>query len=65
MRQSYRNAVGVRRRQLDRSARLTFETLERRLVLDAGPLVIGEFMVGGMWSFVRGVLGVQTYTFFY
>lgn len=28
-------------------------------------LVLGEFAVGGMWSFVRGVLGVQTYTFFY
>lgn len=27
-------------------------------------LVIGEFAVGGLWSFVRGVLGVQTYTFF-
>lgn len=27
-------------------------------------LVIGEFTVGGMWSFVRGVLGVQTYTFY-
>jgi hypothetical protein len=28
-------------------------------------LVLGEFAIGGMWSFVRGVLGVQTYTFFY
>ena len=28
-------------------------------------LVIGEFVVGGMWSFLRGVLGIQTYTFFY
>lgn len=27
-------------------------------------LVLGEFAVGGLWSFVRGVLGVQTYTFF-
>ncbi len=27
-------------------------------------LVLGEFAVGGMWSFVRGVLGVDTYTFF-
>jgi len=27
-------------------------------------LVIGEFTVGGAWSFVRGVLGVQTYTFY-
>jgi len=27
-------------------------------------LVIGEFAVGGMWSFVRGVIGVQTYTFY-
>lgn len=27
-------------------------------------LVLGEFAVGGMWSFVRGVMGVQTYTFF-
>jgi len=27
-------------------------------------LVIGEFAVGGMWSFVRGVLGVRTYTFY-
>jgi len=27
-------------------------------------LVLGEFAIGGMWSFVRGVLGVQTYTFF-
>lgn len=28
-------------------------------------LVIGEFVVGGMWSFLRGVLGIQAYTFFY
>jgi len=28
-------------------------------------LVLGEFAVGGMWSFVRGIMGVQTYTFFY
>lgn len=28
-------------------------------------LVLGEFAVGGMWSFVRGVFGIQTYTFFY
>lgn len=28
-------------------------------------LVLGEFAVGGMWSFIRGVLGVKTYTFFY
>lgn len=28
-------------------------------------LVLGEFVVGGMWSFLRGVLGIQTYTFFY
>lgn len=27
-------------------------------------LVVGEFVIGGAWSFVRGVLGVQTYTFF-
>lgn len=27
-------------------------------------LVLGEFAVGGMWSFIRGVLGVQTYTFY-
>ena len=27
-------------------------------------LVLGEFAVGGMWSFARGVLGVQTYTFY-
>lgn len=27
-------------------------------------LVIGEFAVGGMWSFVRGVIGVKTYTFY-
>lgn len=27
-------------------------------------LVLGEFAVGGLWSFVRGVMGVQTYTFF-
>ncbi len=27
-------------------------------------LVVGEFAVGGMWSFVRGVIGVQTYTFY-
>jgi hypothetical protein len=27
-------------------------------------LVLGEFLIGGMWSFVRGVLGVQTYSFF-
>ena len=27
-------------------------------------LVLGEFAIGGMWSFVRGVMGVQTYTFF-
>jgi hypothetical protein len=27
-------------------------------------LVLGEFTVGGFWSFVRGVLGVQTYTFY-
>lgn len=27
-------------------------------------LVIGEFAVGGMWSFVRGVIGVRTYTFY-
>ena len=27
-------------------------------------LVLGEFTVGGFWSFVRGVMGVQTYTFF-
>lgn len=27
-------------------------------------LVIGEFAVGGFWNFMRGVLGVQTYTFF-
>lgn len=27
-------------------------------------LVLGEFAVGGFWSFVRGVMGVQTYTFF-
>ncbi len=27
-------------------------------------LVIGEFAVGGMWSFVRGVVGVKTYTFY-
>lgn len=27
-------------------------------------LVIGEFAIGGMWSFVRGVVGVQTYTFY-
>ncbi|MHB1002141.1 MAG: DUF6784 domain-containing protein [Armatimonadota bacterium] len=28
-------------------------------------LVLGEFAMGGLWSFIRGVLGVQTYTFFY
>lgn len=28
-------------------------------------LIIGEFVVGGMWSFLRGVLGIQTYTFYY
>lgn len=28
-------------------------------------LVLGEFAIGGMWSFVRGILGVQTYTFYY
>lgn len=28
-------------------------------------LVLGEFLVGGCWSFLRGVLGIQTYTFFY
>lgn len=27
-------------------------------------LVLGEFTIGGFWSFVRGVMGVQTYTFF-
>ncbi len=27
-------------------------------------LVLGEFFVGGLWSFLRGVLGVQTYTFY-
>lgn len=27
-------------------------------------LVLGEFAIGGLWSFVRGVMGVQTYTFF-
>jgi hypothetical protein len=27
-------------------------------------LVIGEFVVGGLWSFLRGILGVQTYTFY-
>ncbi|MDO8586332.1 MAG: hypothetical protein Q7T82_04770 [Armatimonadota bacterium] len=27
-------------------------------------LIVGEFTVGGLWSFVRGVLGVQTYSFF-
>ena len=27
-------------------------------------LVLGEFAVGGLWSFARGVLGVNTYTFF-
>lgn len=28
-------------------------------------LVLGEFAVGGSWSFVRGIIGVETYTFFY
>ncbi len=28
-------------------------------------LVLGEFVVGGMWSFMRGVFGIQAYTFFY
>lgn len=28
-------------------------------------LVLGEFVVGGSWSFLRGILGIQTYTFFY
>lgn len=27
-------------------------------------LVLGEFAVGGLWSFARGVLGVPTYSFF-
>ncbi|MCC6446219.1 MAG: hypothetical protein IT210_22550 [Armatimonadetes bacterium] len=27
-------------------------------------LVLGEFFVGGLWSFLRGILGVQTYTFY-
>jgi hypothetical protein len=27
-------------------------------------LVLGEFAMGGFWSFCRGVLGVQTYTFY-
>lgn len=27
-------------------------------------LVLGEFAVGGMWSFLRGILGVKTYTFY-
>ncbi len=28
-------------------------------------LVVGEVVVGGMWSFLRGVFGIQTYTFYY
>lgn len=27
-------------------------------------LVLGEFAMGGLWSFMRGILGVNTYTFF-
>lgn len=27
-------------------------------------LVLGELAVGGLWSFMGGVLGAQTYTFF-
>ncbi len=27
-------------------------------------LVLGEFVMGGFWSFCRGVLGAQTYTFY-
>ena len=36
----------------------------RRVIPFFVGLVLGEFVVGGFWSFVRGVMGVQTYTFF-
>ena len=36
----------------------------RRAIPFFAGLVLGEFVVGGLWSFARGVLGVQTYTFY-
>lgn len=36
----------------------------RRMIPFFVGLVLGEFAIGGLWSFVRGVMGVQTYTFF-
>ncbi len=28
-------------------------------------LIVGEFVVGGLWSFLRGLTGIPMYTFFY
>ncbi|NQU21374.1 MAG: lamin tail domain-containing protein, partial [Candidatus Nealsonbacteria bacterium] len=41
---SAKHALTAARRGLGRSSRLSFEALEQRLVLDAGPLFINEFM---------------------